>query len=242
MQNPKEKVDYLEQLRLQLPGLELPDMDDQAQFWDDTGRLITVELEYDSGYSNIDPIADRGDTAMYSFNRRHINFLDLGEHVIDILDVPKALNKRFGARYWRQLGCFNHGSSLWFPAANGRPPGTGGDFRWDGTMFAGVWTVSEHLKEHLKGTRYQAQQMDRMVEGDCQEYTNWVNGDVYGYTVKVFNSGETTPAEEDACGGFLGDPETSGLLETVLEFLIGLGMSSVSTRLDVQRPTAQRCA
>lgn len=153
----------------------------------------------------------------FSFSHRHSNFLDL--HTSDWDEAVEILNGRYGHR-WVQLGYFEHGRSIWFPAERGMPSGTEGDFRWDGCMRAGIWVMAEDDWKYLQHGRkdQRREKILKWADRACEDYTAWCNGDTYGYNLVV---GE----EEDGCCGFYGAAGIDMILEDVAETLLRKGVT-----------------
>jgi len=183
-----------------IEGFEMPDIGERAEFVDQSGRTVTVEVVPDDSPPN--PLEDwDGEGVIHSFNPRHANFLDLRKVGCSSLEeAVKWLNEECGPEGigWMRLGYFEHGRCVWFPWDGGMPPGTEGDFRWDGHSFAGVWVPDEDVMESF-GELSEDELRRKVLEycvSVCRTYTSWCNGDVYGYDVSVDG--------EDSCFGFFG--------------------------------------
>jgi hypothetical protein len=147
---------------------------------------------------------------IYSFSRRHHNFLDLELASLG----PEALDEHFEDG-WVPLGYFEHGLCDWHITGE-IPPGTAGDYRWDGVRFAGVWVPDEELMAYIDPLEGQ-ERTDKMREHArqaCIIYTQWCNGEVYGYAFEVHRYRHPydrpsdyrfdEPLYEDSCYGFFG--------------------------------------
>jgi hypothetical protein len=105
------------------------------------------------------------------------------------------------------LSYFEHGLCLWsvageLPAAARCP--------WDSVSFAGVWLPDAYTLESAKpyGGRTRQLFMRKRARQACEAYTQWCNGDVYGYEVERVATcpacGSEEAASVDSCWGFLG--------------------------------------
>jgi len=183
------------------PGTVLRFSDEQKREW-----ALRVEQDYDVR----NPLEDMdGEGRIYSFSRRHSNFLNLG--VTSIAEARKELIRRFGKENigWLQLGYFEHGQCVWFPWADGAPAGTAGDFQWDGTAFAGVWVPDEYVRLNIGKCAPQVyrKKLLEYCRQVCRLYTAWCNGSVYGYTLACDD------VAVDSCWGFFDTGDSGGMLE-----------------------------
>lgn len=115
------------------------------------------------------------------------------------------------------LGYFEHGNCIWHVTGE-IPLGTEGDYRWDGTRFAGFWEPDDSLldladQEGLElGSHERRKKMEQWAREACETYTNWCNGWVFCYAVIAYTAklpydrliDYRHDAEEfhDACCGF----------------------------------------
>ena len=205
----------------EIKGLELPDVG-ESRWFSSGDYVVKLGVEHDPDPENPMEVWD-GQGTIHSFNRKHGNFLDLGASSRE--GARLEIGERFGEENvdWLLLGYFEHGNCSWFPLASGRPPGTEGDFRWDGCSFAGVWVVDDVVRENINigelegDARYEW--LLAHCKGVCEEYMNWCNGWVYGYSVSVWKDGEVM-IDNDSCWGFSGmDHEKSGLRGSVEDVL-----------------------
>ena len=186
-------------------------------------HIVFVELYHDQDAS--DPCETAGMGHIWSFCRRHSNYLRDFEFPANKSECEPALRKRFGNDLVI-LGYFEHGNSIWHIA--GEPPaGTSGDYRWDGVSFAGVWVPDKTVLDAAKtnsmlrpGTKKRQRWMHDQADACCRVYTSWCNGDVYAYRILAYAQrthpdGEhkfddlddyrfDTEVYEDACSGYYG--------------------------------------
>jgi hypothetical protein len=121
-----------------------------------------------------------------SLNRRHANF------------DPDGVEAAMGDPDTVPLSYFEHGLCLW--AVAGELP-AGARCPWDSVRFAGVWLPDAATLESARNyggstRRYFLRKRARQA---CEAYTQWCNGDVYGYEIE---RARTCPC----CGG--DQPET----------------------------------
>jgi hypothetical protein len=189
-------------------------------------HIVFAKIEPDGDASN--PTDDDGFGTFYSHSTRHINFKHPDETSEILESDPDAV----------ALSYFEHGNSLWMVAELPARPGV--EFQWDGVRFAGIWVPDQCIRESYSGqdglTR--REWMVKQAKGACETYTQWCNGDVYGYNVEVFDlklddDGEPLdlesdyrrelPVFEDSCWGFYGyDGVTEALTEALPEVKDGI--------------------
>jgi hypothetical protein len=159
------------------------------------GRTYRLRIFHDEDAPN--PLTDWSEMGtILSLNRRHVNFDPAGveaafEHNPDA--VP--------------LSYFEHGGCLWTVA--GELPATA-RCPWDSVDFAGVWLPdAETLNSGGRyGGRTRQLFMRERARQACDAYTQWCNGEVYGYEVLRVSAcdacGSARTTFFDACWGFYG--------------------------------------
>jgi len=154
-----------------------------------------------------DPNGDDGWKA-YSFSNRHNNYKDpesIFEEDDDGTYGPDAdLQKKLdsGLAFW--LDYFEHGQCMWSLA------GEGPQCRWDTSRQAGL-LVWEHDEGDLGPETVEDRRKD--AKAFIDRYTQWCNGEIYGYTIEAFSKchacGQDEEAEVDfdlpSCGGYYPD-------------------------------------
>jgi hypothetical protein len=76
---------------------------------------------------------------------------------------------------------------------------------WDSGKIGYIYITKDKISEN----NIDLANLLKYASSELEVYSQWLNGEVYGY--KIFSgSGE----ELDSCWGFIGDWETSGLMET----------------------------
>lgn len=170
---------------------------------------------------------DCGMGTMYSFNRRHINCLD-----------PDDINSTILARHrkWAvPLSYFEHGNCLW-DVQSGERIGRCPDMQWDGTELAGIWVPNDNLLECMYMTyrswkkekgltkvskedrqKKYAEIMRKYAAQCCEVYTQWCNGETYGYSVALYDALGDEVDDLDSCGGFIGRETVAEALEESFE-------------------------
>jgi len=170
-----------------------------------TKRILTVEIEYDQDLEC--PIGESGDTKerFVSFNRRHKAYADPSEWIAglnrhgEVIFTPEG----FGLRRQLETGTafilsyFEHGSSVW------SLQGAGPQCQWDTADVAGIyWLPSDVPKDRRR----------EYAKAAMESYTDWCNGNGYGYTITDQATGEML----DSCWGFIGDKHASdSILEAI---------------------------
>lgn len=126
------------------------------------------------------------------------------------------------------LGYFEHGMCLWH-VSDEIPRGTEGDYRWDGINFAGFWEPDEVLLKEVEGLGPvdRRKKMVQFARQACDVYTDWCNGQVYGYVVEAYTHRlpydrlrdyrYDAPEYDDSCWGFYGWSDFEGEVKSVWE-------------------------
>ena len=209
----------------EIPGLEFPDVGAKLWFLDQDGKKVRIEIAIEEDYEN--PLTEDSDYTgeIFSFCSRHNNFLDL---------VNKGCPTKESARNWLEdeygpeglgwclLSYFEHGNCIWFPWTQPKPPGTEGDFRWDGTRFAGVWRTPKELRKITQPEEAHRELIKERCIAACKLYTSYCNGEVYCFSIKKEDC-------EDPCsnGEFY---SLEYLKETLKEELLELGVTTLTSR------------
>lgn len=154
------------------------------------GKIAFYRVSYDESPPN--PCEDTdGMGIMYSFSRKHGNYLKM-DYPTSRDECEKILRRDFG-KYIQILGYFEHGQCDWH-LSGCRPAGTECDYRWDGCSFAGMWVPDEVILAELKKIRGVEAKMAYAVgcaEACCKTYTQWCNGEVYAYSVDIYDVKKT---------------------------------------------------
>jgi hypothetical protein len=131
-----------------------------------------------------------------SLSRRHANFIRTS--VDDLLENhPDAV----------PLSYYEHGLCLWSVA--GELP-AGADCPWDSVAIAGFWIPDADTLASARpyGGRTRFHFMRKRARQACEVYTQWCNGDVYGYEIERVLSCAACGGDEaepvGSCWGFFG--------------------------------------
>lgn len=203
--------------------INLPDHADETASTIIGDRILFVSIHHDQDASN--PLDDDGLGHIFSFNRRHRNCAVSSQHVDDLMADKDHV----------KLAYYEHGRCQWMVADESKAK-FGGDWQWDGVDYAGIWVPDDSTRESYpdKGASLQAKArlvLDVLTKGQerhewmkkqaaaaCQVYTDYCNGDVYGYQIAVYElkrdgrepledkddyEGEEA-IEDDSCYGFIG--------------------------------------
>ena len=191
----------------ELKGYEKDYGEYTKHFRDQNGKCFIVSVMHDD--SPEDPIGDGyANGKMHSFSTRHGTFLDLEKHgCYAAEDVPETLNELFGpcGEGWMALSYYEHGQCSWFPCGD-QPIGV--EFQWDGVRLAGVWEMDKDVLDNLGDPKSEgfAERAYKYCKGVCDMYTDWCNGNVYGYSVIVIDERGDQVAD-DSCWGYYGSDE-----------------------------------
>lgn len=175
---------------------------------------------------------------VHSFSTRHINFTDPDKLLACEYEFPEGHEDegftcdemptshgegRIEDHDWIGpkgffLSYFEHGLCRWGleGTMSGMP-----DFRWDGVQFAGWLEVKEDNDWFLEKSE---EEQHQIAASYMDYYTDWCNGEVYGYTLEQFGEvtcdqdevHEVAEKELDSCWGFVG---AEHLVEEVKEVL-----------------------
>lgn len=169
-------------------------------------HIAFVCLEYDEFSDN--PLKD---SAWYgyiiSLERRHSSY------------DAEQFSKSYKNKDCVVLSYFEHGDCIWAPA--GKLP-AGANCPWDSVNTAGLWLPNECIMRELDqlgkpGSKRRRDRVEKLAEEACKVFTEWCNGNIYAYSVEVFEaryaeSGELLDLMQDyrhddsivnaSCGGF----------------------------------------
>lgn len=159
------------------------------------GQTFRIRIYSDPDAPN--PLEDWSEMGtILSLNRRHVNF--------DPEGVEEALAGNADAVL---LSYFEHGLCLWSVA--GELP-AGCRCPWDSVAFAGIWLPdAETLASALNyGGFTRRMFMRKRARQACEAYTQWANGEVYGYEIERVGVCAACHAENaeilDSCWGLYG--------------------------------------
>lgn len=152
---------------------------------------LVVELHYDENPQNPREWSNLG--KMICSHRRYT----LGDEQFDPddyegwKDLEKHLYENEGAGIVLPLGLYDHsGLSMYIGDSHDR---------WDGGQVGFIYATNEQLeKEYGVIGCEELEKVKKVLEGEVEEYTKYLNGEVYGFVVK-------NPATEeivDSCWGY----------------------------------------
>lgn len=163
--------------------IETPDTDDtqdgviyrKVSVNEEKGLIAFAEIFHDEFSGN--PLEDCDGMGMIrSLNRRHINSIGQNELESIIEENPHCV----------ALSYFEHGLCKW--GVRGSLDCTP-DFNWDGVSFAGIWIPDQCVLECMETIPEDERQdwLLKQAESACEVYTNFCNGEVYGFSLKVYS-------------------------------------------------------
>lgn len=92
--------------------------------------------------------------------------------------------------------------------------------RWDGSVVGFAWRDKKELcKEYgvkKLSQKLKTETIEKVVESELKAYTNFANGEVYGFELYSREDGEDVI---DSCYGFIGYDSTDDLFKAVLEYI-----------------------
>lgn len=159
------------------------------------GQTYRIRIYPDTDASN--PLEDCYEMGMIlSLDRVHRRF--------DPAAVEEAIEHNPDAV---PLSYFEHGLCRWSVA--GELPDDA-SYQWDSVVFTGIWLPDAETLESAKtyGGRTRRHFMRKRARQACDVYTQWCNGEVYGYDIERITTcphcGEEAEESLDSCWGFYG--------------------------------------
>lgn len=154
----------------------------------ENGKTAIIKILHDDSPENPLTAMD-GIGLIYSRSKRHSNFN------ADAIDKIKKTRK-----YYVLLDYFEHSGCVWSVS------GEGPQCQWDSVRFAGIWVPDRCLLNEVQKIKLGPDRFVKMREWArqaCETYTQWCNGEVYGYSVRVMDeTGEEI--SRDSCWGMYG--------------------------------------
>lgn len=205
-------------------AINMPEHPDEAAvtLLNERNEIVFVWIRHDESPEN--PMEDwDGIGSIHSLNSRLISYDP--NTIEENTDNPDAV----------PLSYFEHGLCRWGVAGtmNDMP-----DFRWDGVDFAGIWLPDKCILDEAKGMEgeFRKKYMAERAASACEAYTQWCNGDVWCYEIRVYKLDwyadhtpirslqyyEDSPEEvllfEDSCCGFYGWEEAEVNIKDTWEY------------------------
>lgn len=188
------------------------------------GRMVSfnnghTNYENPNEYSSVDCSDCRGDGGGYTLDEENPEWVECktcegyGTVNVPFLDHPDVL---------AVLSYYEHGSCRWMVGPS-TVPDYGG---FDTVNVAGliVWTGEDSEREWWNNRTQQ--ERDETLRVIAEEYTNWCNGETYGYTLErvdhCMECGHEVVELLDSCGGYIG---SDYLADAVKETLVDYGVN-----------------
>ncbi len=191
------------------------------------GQTYRIRIYADTDAAN--PLEDWDEMgAILSLNRRHRNF--------DPAGIEEAISTNPDAV---PLSYYEHGLCLWSVA--GELPAVC-RCRFDSVSFAGVWLPNALTLESARnyGGRTRLHFMRKRARQACEAYTQWCNGDIYGYQIERISACACCGSEDsesvDSCWGFYGLDTCQSEAESAAA-AIGRGPVSSAAASDAMAPS-----
>jgi hypothetical protein len=205
-----------------IEAIELPEIG-QTTYQLIGKHILFINIEHDQDAFN--PCKDQdGLGFVRSFSTRHIDHIDPDE-AREMMEADSDIIP---------LSYFEHGNSLWMVCGEERP---GVEFQWDGVRFAGIWIPDASVRESYTAQDGLSRKewMRKQAAACCETYTDWCNGNVYGYTVQLHKARYTEDGqlfddwndyrfkkaiEDDSCWGFYGWEYFTGEVKDIVKGMI----------------------
>jgi hypothetical protein len=218
----------------------LPDYAEEERVTVVGNLIVFVRIDYDQHVDN--PLEDwDGMGSVHSFSRRHGTFMDPYEAREMMAEDPDIV----------PLSYYEHGQSAWFVADSETPAGV--EFQWDGVRFAGIWVPGDDIKEEMKELDHKERnaRMRERAKGACSAYTDYINGNVYGYTIDAYpvrrsDDNEVYDREEDyrfqdtlfedSCWGFFGENDNAAYMRGEMTETLRAGLQEQGTAVEAEAP------
>lgn len=150
----------------------------------DSRTGITLKIVLDDSGSTESPLDSDESVIMAVLHPRHIN--PAKDHG---LNSPEEIEEFAKANLeWQEFPLFmyDHSDTVYRPSKSGNPFSC----PWDSGRVGSIFIKTADVLEPFNA-----------AELVCEEYTSWVNGEIYGYVVEDSNGDDL-----DSCWGFVGDP------------------------------------
>lgn len=161
--------------------------DDLRRHDEDTG--VTLRIIYDGDADS--PVADDESVLFAVYHRHRTNrqgHLPTAESAMEFAEANAGEDSE-----WAVFGLFayEHGNIMFRPSKAGNPFNDPFD-----SAQAGIIALK---RATFEGDLF------KIAEGICESYSDWCNGEVYGYVVD-----DPVNGSDDSCWGYIGDPEDDG--------------------------------
>lgn len=112
------------------------------------------------------------------------------------------------------LDRYEHGMCSYSVHSNGGCP-------WDTSRGEAVWVPDKYLRQELEQVAdpdERRKQAVKYANQACDIYTDWANGNCYGWVVGVFDKVDGELVQEDSCWGYIGDEHAEEELESTMKY------------------------
>lgn len=156
-----------------------------------------VTVQHDPDTEDPSNNGDDGRWKIYSFCKRHVNFKDPEEFLIDqdTETVKAEIQAKLESGLAFFLSYYEHGLCMWSLA------GTGPQCQWDSVSKAGI-AIWEEPEENNGAKTYDDRAKDCKVE--LEEYTDWCNGNCYYYRITT-KKGKEIGSSGSIIGDYIAD-------------------------------------
>ena len=183
---------------------------------------IEIRLEYDTSADSPDEMGDCEPEFFLARNgvelERKLNAeFETPRKAVRMLTSGKVFEDPEGNWYYG-FSEYRHGQSAFAFCGSARARNWP-DHLWDVIPFVGWVKISKKLREDW-GIGDEKDKALSNAEGTLREWEAYLNGEVYGYIVEVFDENDK-PLDEESCWGYYGDEDAISDAQATARYLAG---------------------
>jgi hypothetical protein len=165
---------------------------------------MILEINYETDYNFRDYVNDDNEWKIYSFSKRHANFMDPLEFIKlskdqKIIGANIGIERKLNCGTAFILSCYQHGEECW------SLKGEGTQCRFDTAIVAGIMLFNSNTKNLPADIEDRKKRARNFLDW----YNELVNGGVLHFCLKDDDENHL-----DSCGGFVGEDDLMFFLKT----------------------------
>ena len=144
-----------------------------------------------------DPISPRNDEGNIGIMACEYTNYNLGDEKPNSNGPKNALLVM--SLWLSEHGNMNMYAGAWPPQESDRSD------KWDTSLIGYTYTTKERIRKLFGNTKISMEEIKRQMQGECELYTKYLNGEGYGYrtyTIERCSLGHDHETEDDSCWGF----------------------------------------